>query len=428
MGKHSEITKRFLLAAKYQEIQALHHLSSNCRTVEAIKDMIHQLQRERGMSNVFLGSKGDRFTAQRDHQIESSQECEQDLRSLLKSLYLGNHDNGQSMRLLSSITFALQGMDHLPNLRDKVSALQVNTLESTNAYCRLIAGLLDVIFEAADVASDPEMTRLLVALFNFMQGKEYAGQERAWGAIGFAESQFDSELCDRITALTESQQQCFETFSNFADAEEQAMWAELANSDIANNIQRLREMICALAKGGDCSPELSEVWYDIATNRIDAMQLIEEHLTARLHKQAELRIKQAEDELRNHELLVASLNNTPAHSGSPFTMLFDSSVRGLRGADIREEELSESATLSAHKSFYELIRGQSQRIEEMAGQLTAAKQALNEQKVIDRAKLLLMQQGKISEQQAYRKLQTSAMEQNIRIAELAQRVVQRVEK
>ncbi|MEC7471101.1 MAG: ANTAR domain-containing protein, partial [Pseudomonadota bacterium] len=86
------------------------------------------------------------------------------------------------------------------------------------------------------------------------------------------------------------------------------------------------------------------------------------------------------------------------------------------------------ATLSAHKSFYELIRGQSQRIEEMAGQLTAAKQALNEQKVIDRAKLLLMQQGKISEQQAYRKLQTSAMEQNIRIAELAQRVVQRVEK
>ncbi len=89
------------------------------------------------------------------------------------------------MRLLSSITFALQGMDHLPDLRNKIAAQQLTPLESTNAYCRLITGLLDVVFEAADVASDPTMTRLLVALFNFMQGKEYAGQERAWGAYWF---------------------------------------------------------------------------------------------------------------------------------------------------------------------------------------------------------------------------------------------------
>ena len=169
MSKHSDITKRFLLSAKHQEIQALQHLSSNCRTVKAVKDMIHELQRERGLSNVFLGSKGERFCEQRQQQITASEHCEQDLRSLLKSLYLGQHDNGQSMRLLSSITFALQGMDHLPDLRNKIAAQQLTPLESTNAYCRLITGLLDVVFEAADVASDPTMTRLLVALFNFMQ-------------------------------------------------------------------------------------------------------------------------------------------------------------------------------------------------------------------------------------------------------------------
>lgn len=35
--------------------------------------------------------------------------------------------------------------------------------------------------EAADVAADPAVSRLLVALFNLMQGKEFAGQERADG-------------------------------------------------------------------------------------------------------------------------------------------------------------------------------------------------------------------------------------------------------
>ena len=57
MSKQSDITKRFLLSAKHQEIQALQHLSSNCRTVKAVKDMIHQLQRERGLSNV-LNAQG----------------------------------------------------------------------------------------------------------------------------------------------------------------------------------------------------------------------------------------------------------------------------------------------------------------------------------------------------------------------------------
>lgn len=426
MAKHSDITKRFLLSAKHQEIQALHHLSSNCRTVKAVKDMIHQLQRERGMSNVFLGSKGERFAYQRSQQVKASEKCEQDLRSLLKSLYLVKRDIGQSMRLLGTITFALQGMDHLTNLRAKIAQQQLTPLESTNAYCRLIAGLLDVVFEAADVASDPTITRLLVALFNFMQGKEYAGQERACGAIGFSESRFDHSLCDRVSTMTDSQNQCFTTFSDFADTEELQMWQQQKDSEETANIERLRKMICTLANGDTATTELSEIWYDITTLRIDAMQDIEEHLTERLNERATHRIAQAQEELRNHELLVASLNNSPPHADAPITMLYDTTLKGLRGADVNSEEPVEPSTLSAHKSFYDLIRGQAQHIQDMATQLNAAKQALNEQKVIDRAKLLLMQQGQLSEKQAYKKLQSTAMEQNIRIADLAQRVVTKV--
>ena len=107
-------------------------------------------------------------------------------------------------------------------------------------------------------------------------------------------------------------------------------------------------------------------------------------------------------------------------------MLYDNTVKGLKGAGREAKKLPEGSALSAHKSFYDLIRGQAQRIEDMADELGAARQALSEQKVIDRAKLLLMQQGNLSEQQAYRKLQSSAMEQNMRLSDLAQRVVSRV--
>ncbi|MGQ8367069.1 nitrate- and nitrite sensing domain-containing protein [Glaciecola sp. 1036] len=426
MNTHSDITKRFLLSAKHQEIQALHHLSLNCKTVKAVKDIIHQLQKERGISNVYLGSKAELFAENRLKQIIASEESEQHLRSLLKSLYLGRMDNGQSMRLLGSITFALQGMDHLPNLREKIHQQQLSPLESTNAYCRLIAGLLDVIFEAADVASDPKITRLLVALFNFMQGKEFAGQERAWGAIGFSESHFDSDLCERISSLTESQTHCFETFIKFADSEELSMWDIQQKNEISAQISQLRHMICGLASGQACSQELSEVWYDIATKRIDAMQKIEEHLTERLTEQANERIKQAEEELRNHKLLLDSLNNSAPHNDAPVTMLFDTTVRGLHGVDVNQNTITETGNMSVHKSFYDLIRGQAQHIQDMSNELAAAKEALSEQKVIDRAKLLLMQHMKITEQQAFKELRSTAMEQNVRIADLAQRIVSRM--
>ena len=58
--------------------------------------------------------------------------------------------------------------------------------EATQHFSRVIAALLALVFEAADVAAEPAVSRLLVALFNLMQGKELAGQERASGAAAFA--------------------------------------------------------------------------------------------------------------------------------------------------------------------------------------------------------------------------------------------------
>ena len=52
----------------------------------------------------------------------------------------------------------------------------------------------------------------MVALFNFMQGKEYAGQERAWGAIGFAAGEFEPQQLERLAGLLDSQHHCFEIF------------------------------------------------------------------------------------------------------------------------------------------------------------------------------------------------------------------------
>ena len=434
---YSDATKRFLLAAKRAEITVLEQLSSNCRIVISVRNMVHALQRERGATNIYLASKGDRFAGQRATHIEASCEAESMLRSQLKSLYLTDSHDTANPRLLSSITLALQGIDYLPVLREQAKNLTLSPLDSTRAYCRLVAGLLTVIFEAADIASDPVITRLLVALFNFMQGKEYAGQERAWGAIGFAETHFDKRLCDKLSALQHAQQHHFTVFNEFARTCHKEAYELLDDSPAAHDISQLRKMIAQLADGSPIAAEISEVWFDVATRRIDAMQEIENKLTDSLTKEAQTKVSNAHHEMKNHQRLIESFTDEHAQDGSPLTMLFDPSMPGLvEDSDLslqqhdmtgsgKNTDISEQTqTLSAHRSFYDLLRGQAQYIEDMSRELDEAKRAITEHKLVDRAKLILMQQFQLNENDAYRKLQKQAMNEHKKLTDIAATVVE----
>ncbi|BFT29138.1 nitrate regulatory protein NasR [Alteromonas sp. D210916BOD_24] len=425
----SDATKRFLLAAKHAEITVLEQLSSNCRIVNAVRELIHQLQKERGASNIYLGSKGERYSHERAHYVTSSELAESTLKSQLKALYLTDNISSGNPRLLSSITLAMQAADYLVQLRQHIENNQLTALESTRAYSRLIASLLTVIFEAADIASDPDITRLLVALFNFMQAKEYAGQERAWGAIGFAKTHFDVRLCEKLTALQQAQEHHFGIFSEFSGDEHKKALIALNQSPAAIDITQLRNMIAQLSDGSPIASEISEVWFDVATRRIDAMQTIEVSLTESLILQANEKVTHAKNEMANHQKLLEKFNDEHASDGSPLTLLFDPSMPGL-AEDNKEESRdnrsvdAQTKTLSAHRSFYDLLRTQAQHIENMGRELEEAKRAIQEQKVISRAKLLVMEKFGLSENSAYRRLQKQAMSENTTILAIANKVVE----
>ncbi len=156
-------TAQFLLAAKQAEIKALQQLSTNCLLVTSISELVHQLQRERGISNIFLASDCEVFVVQRQQQLLQSTKAEQQLRTQLNQQYLQATEPCNSSRLLSAVCLALQGMDHLAELREQVGKQKFTPLQSTEAYSRLITAWLAVVLESADLACDAGITRFLVA-------------------------------------------------------------------------------------------------------------------------------------------------------------------------------------------------------------------------------------------------------------------------
>lgn len=390
----------FLLAARQCEIAELEQLARTSELVGVLGHFTHALQRERGISNVYLGTHGDRFSEHRMEQLAQCERIESVVRARLDGLdteEAGLVRNGA--RLFSRIAVVLHAMDSLPALREGIGQQSIAPAEATAAFSRLIAGLLAVVFEAADSATDPEVSRALVAMFNYMQGKEFAGQERALGAAVFASGSIDAAARQQCRYLIESQQTCLQVFADLSDAAVVA--ADRAAQDTAalGEIEHFRRLITAPAAHTSVDPALSQGWYDCCTRRIDGMRMVEELLAANLRRLCDQRITQARTELRSQQAIHESL--------------------------LRQASAEPPAAFGPHieRSIMGMVQDQSRRLQSMSDELDMVRATLNERKTIDRAKGLLMAHRQMSEEEAYKTLRQTAMNQNRRVLDVAQAVL-----
>ncbi len=413
-----QLTFSFWQAARQAEIQALKQLVCYGQLVSEISHFIHQLQRERGISNIFLASSAALFAKERRQQQQCCEQAEQQLRGLLHKFYRQTQTAAQHSRLLSHITLALQGGDHLAALRRQIQQQKVTALQATEAFSRLIAAWLAVVLESADLSCDAAITRLLVALFHLLQSKEYAGQERAWGAFGLASGNIDAALAQRLLLLQQAQQHSATVFLQFAGETALQQWQQLELAPDTLKFQQCRLLLQQLAGGTAPVPEISDLWYQFASHRIDQMQQIQAGLSQQLKQLTEQQLQRSSSQYQQQT--AQQLSQPGQHTES--NLLSDASMPGLLGA-LPLPEAATAPLLQAPGSFYQLLSEQAQYIRQMQLELSAAKQAITEQKLINRAKLLLMQQQKQTEEQAYRQLQQQAMQQQCRIATIAEQVL-----
>ncbi|MBX3611041.1 MAG: nitrate- and nitrite sensing domain-containing protein [Hydrogenophaga sp.] len=401
----------FLLAAKRCEIDGLQRLALTATWVDVTARLVHTLQRERGLSNMYLAAQGERHTGARLTQIAMSRQVEADWRQQIERVDASAAQAGPGARLFSRIAYVLQGLDGLDALRQRIDERRWDTAQSTEAYVRLIAALLAVVFEAADSASDPAISRRLVALFNFMQGKEFAGQERAVGAAMFGSGHAEQAEQQRLLHLIESQERCLEVVGTYAPPEIRAMLSAPHVSATLADLERLRRVLCTTTQGSVLKPELSQVWFDTCTARIDAMKAVEDRLTQDLGEACSAKIAQAQAELASFGAISADAPPDPLD-------FYQAAGDGAQAA-----QASKSFALTLERSVLDLVHDQAKRLQAMGDELEAVRASLNERRVIERAKGLLMAHRHLSEAEAHKTLRQMAMNQNRRIVDVAEAVL-----
>lgn len=399
-----------VLRAKQLETDAVRHLAGRVEFADVIGQLIHALQHERGVTSIYLGSGGQRFMAERLSAMDQARPIEANLRALFAQQLAP--ERGATARTLSLMAWVLLDLDALAGLREQIARHTPSAHDAVAAFSRLIAGLVELIFHVADAAPYPDISRLLVALVHLLQGKEAAGQERAVGAHLFASGQSDETEQQRVIHLIDAQERSLRVFEEFADAALRSRWQQHQLTPHVAQLERLRRTLCTARPGAALDTALSSLWFDITSARITEMWQWQTELVQCLRQACADRLQATLQDQQDSEGLLRHLRDNPP----PHTHAVDRFFK----ADEQPEGVPVLGGMAQDAALVDLLQQQTARLAHMEVELDAARRALHERKVIERAKGALMSRLGLTEEAAFRALQKASMDHNRRLLDVAE--------
>lgn len=407
-----------ILLAKTRHIEELERLSVSIQFVESIGWMVHQLQAERGASCLYLASSGSRFARERSAIIEQNQTSESGFKQALQR-YL-SHNTSADAKQLTLVSWILLGLEQLVPFRHQVTLLKIPFSDCIQSYTRLIGSLISLIFEITDNTVNSKISTYLVALYNLVQGKEFAGQERALGSHLFGSGYMQLEHQHKLLELIAQQDRHFELFCQFGTEALREAWRASTATD-AHHMQHAYRSKLTAARDQQALPKAdSDAWFDVCSTRLTEIWHIQCQLVAAMHDTLDNLSAQAKRDLENTRQHLDELKARPSSATSVDSTFFNLAI-----------PLEKAFTFLAHdelapypmESIIALLQQQSQQLAEMENELSETKKSLAERKRIERAKGLLMSKLGLSEMEAYKMLRNTAMEQNRKLIDIAENII-----
>lgn len=233
-------------------------------------ELVHELQKERGMTAGYLGSKGKNFA---DKLIAQRKNTDVK-RNKQARFWQENEFQQPEVKAVNNAIY--QGLDDLERVRKQVTSQTISLPEALKYYTQLNKQLLSVAVINTKISTEALITKETVAYYNFLQGKERAGIERAVLSNTFAKDKFGEGLLTKFITLMSEQNTYFDNFNQFANATNQSYFVQQLEHNAVKEVARLRSV--ALSSTSNFNVE-AEYWFAQSTGRIGQLKKIENRLS-----------------------------------------------------------------------------------------------------------------------------------------------------
>jgi len=226
------IIENFTLMNKLNSLEPTTHLDTY------IGAYIHEIQKERGASGVFLGSKGKRF---RTELLAQRQKSDQKWQSL--ETFLNDFERNYGHQFSQKLEQAIKKSHDLSSLRQQIDAMAIKAPEALGHYTQHNSNWLNIVQTTAELTDNATISQMRSTYANFAKGKERAGIERAILSNIFAKDVLSAEALKKTTRLIAEQETFFSVFTSQASPEILKFYQDKMSDPVVSDVQKMRNKL-----------------------------------------------------------------------------------------------------------------------------------------------------------------------------------------
>ncbi len=244
-------------------------------------NLVHELQKERGMSAGYLSSNGSKFKDELVIQRRSTDE-----RNAVFENFINSHQSLlQPGDINTQVNFIQQQLASLADTRSAVTSLTIKVKEAVGYYTTMNSRLLSLTAYLPKLTTIESVSNAGATYLALLQSKERAGVERAVLASAFASDSISDAGLSFFGALVATQNTYLDTFLTLASEKNKALYESKLQGSVVDDANRMRDVVRQKGTQGGFGID-SKNWFSVQTAKINLLKEVENALAADLRSKA----------------------------------------------------------------------------------------------------------------------------------------------
>jgi len=275
-----------ILALVYQIATQTYDMSKTSENLSAlskainlsskISALVHETQKERGATAVYLGSEGTKFSdVLRKQRMDTNKR-----RSELIEAFEDFDEDEYSQRFKNDLVDSKSSLKRLDTIRTNVDSLNIKKMDAIKYYTSMNERFIDTIASVAELTEDTDVLKSINSYVNFLYSKERAGIERAVGAAIFTANQFAPGSRIKFNSLLSEQKSFLKSFKILSNSKIKEFYEKTVSGEAVNEVNRMRNI---LLKADESSTDFgvdAGYWFKQITEKINLLKKVEDSLTS----------------------------------------------------------------------------------------------------------------------------------------------------
>ncbi len=234
--------------------------------------LVHNLQKERGASAVYIGSDGKEMRSELQNIKRDTDKTLASLQDFLKTFDVKKYGSGFD----SKVDSALNQLNDISSKRSAVSALSIDKGKAVGYYTGINTTFVHSFEQVVLQATHPQISAPTSAYVNFLSAKELAGIERAvMSGIMASNTAVNTKGMAKWMTVWKGQERLLSNFGYLASIETQSFYKSKHAGQIVEKVSEIRSLILEKAGEGNFGITGKEAFM-ATTRRIDILKKVED--------------------------------------------------------------------------------------------------------------------------------------------------------